>query len=93
MPPAGLRRTCHTSSKKGLRYLLQGAGVREGIIVEQSHEHVWERLNRQGPCTCAQCLLPDPRGLECNACAASMKPGDEGFDEMYESAPWWWEGD
>lgn len=55
------------------------------------HEHVWGRLSRQGQCTCVQCLLPDPRGLECDTCPAELKPGDSGFDEIYEKSPWWWD--
>lgn len=58
-----------------------------------SQTHRWERENRQGQCTCGQCLLPDPRGLECADCPARLSPGDPGFDALYEAAPWWFDSD
>lgn len=55
--------------------------------------HRWERENRQGQCTCAQCLLPDPRGLDCADCPARLNPGDPDFETLYEVAPWWFDSD
>lgn len=55
--------------------------------------HRWGRENRQGQCDCGLCKLPDPRGLDCGDCSARLNPADEGFDELYEAAPWWYDLD
>jgi hypothetical protein len=52
------------------------------------HEHRWEREDRQGQCDCGQCHLEDPRGLSCTGCDLQLLPEYDGFDLLYEAAPW-----
>lgn len=49
--------------------------------------HRWERSN--AACQC--CGRPDQGWLECATCSVTSHPGDVGFDEAWESAPWWWD--
>jgi len=48
--------------------------------------HRWERIARM----CTNCCVhgETPRRLECAACLAEVREGADGFDELWEAAPW-----
>jgi hypothetical protein len=52
--------------------------------------HQWRRMIYSGGgCQCSMCPPEAPtRLLECDGCDAEVRHGVDGFEELWESAPW-----
>lgn len=50
--------------------------------------HRWERFTYRGGCQCTQCVEPVRRVLECAGCEAELGEDADGFDGLWEVAPW-----